>query len=92
MTGDAHSRREPGPTRRIVVMGVSGSGKTTVAKGITVATGLTLCRDLFHSEVNVARMRAGMSLGDDDRWPWLLAEGSCPVVPHLGRALDMGIV
>ncbi|MDT5028562.1 MAG: hypothetical protein QOE61_4988 [Micromonosporaceae bacterium] len=43
MTGDAHSRREPGPTRRVVVMGVSRSGKTTVAKGITVATGLTFC-------------------------------------------------
>jgi gluconokinase len=74
MTGDEHARRGPGPTRHVVVMGVSGSGKTTVAKGIGVATGLIFAEaDEFHSEVNVAMMRAGVSLGDDDRWPWLRA-------------------
>lgn len=77
MTGDgrdAGPRRDPGPTRHVVVMGVSGSGKSTVARGISVATGLVFAEaDEFHSEANVARMRAGVPLDDADRWPWLRA-------------------
>ncbi|MEU6020339.1 gluconokinase [Micromonospora sp. NPDC048871] len=62
------------PTRHIVVMGVSGAGKTTVARGIAASTGLTFAEaDEFHSEANVARMRAGIPLDDDARWPWLQA-------------------
>ncbi|MGC5031024.1 gluconokinase [Micromonospora sp. DT229] len=62
------------PTRHIVVMGVSGAGKTTVARGIAASTGLTFAEaDDFHSEANVARMRAGIPLDDDARWPWLQA-------------------
>ncbi|AEB45335.1 MULTISPECIES: gluconokinase [Micromonospora] len=61
-------------TRHIVVMGVSGAGKTTVARGIAARTGLAFAEaDEFHSEANVARMRAGIPLDDDDRWPWLQA-------------------
>ncbi|RIV41553.1 gluconokinase [Micromonospora radicis] len=61
-------------TRHVVVMGVSGAGKTTVAHGIAASTGLTFAEaDEFHSEANVTRMRAGVPLDDDARWPWLRA-------------------
>jgi gluconokinase len=61
-----------GPTRHVVVMGVSGCGKTTVAHGIAAATGLLFAEaDDFHSRANVEKMRAGIPLDDEDRWPWL---------------------
>lgn len=57
-------------------MGVSGSGKTTVAKGISTVTGWEFAEgDAFHSDENVAKMRAGEPLADEDRWPWLEAIG-----------------
>lgn len=66
MTGDRP------PTRHIVVMGVSGVGKTTVALAISELSGLRFAEaDDFHTEENVARMRAGIPLDDADRWPWL---------------------
>lgn len=56
----------------LVVMGVSGSGKSTVAAGIAAALGLHFIDgDGLHSPASVARMQAGTPLGDDDRWPWL---------------------
>lgn len=59
-------------TRHVVVMGVSGSGKTTVALGISAATGIVFAEaDDFHSTASVTKMRAGIPLDDDDRWPWL---------------------
>lgn len=58
----------------VVVLGVSGVGKTTVAKGIAAATGWTYAEgDAFHPTGNVAKMRAGVPLTDADRWPWLRA-------------------
>ncbi|TDC38220.1 gluconokinase [Micromonospora sp. 15K316] len=60
------------PTRHVVVMGVSGAGKTTVARGISEATGLLFAEaDEFHPAENVARMRAGVPLDDASRLPWL---------------------
>lgn len=60
------------PTRHVVVMGVSGAGKTTVARGISEATGLLFAEaDEFHPAENVARMRAGVPLDDAARLPWL---------------------
>lgn len=62
------------PTRHVVVMGVSGAGKTTVARGISELTGLRFAEaDEFHTEAHVAQMRAGIPLTDADRWPWLRA-------------------
>ncbi|MGQ5261418.1 gluconokinase [Micromonospora sp. ZYX-F-536] len=62
------------PPRHVVVMGVSGAGKTTVARGISDLTSLTFAEaDEFHSEASVARMRSGVPLDDDARWPWLRA-------------------
>ena len=59
-------------TRHVVVMGVSGSGKTTVATGIAATTGFAFAEaDEFHPAANVAKMAAGQPLTDEDRWPWL---------------------
>lgn len=56
----------------VVVMGVSGSGKSTVAAGIASALGLHFIDgDSLHSAASVALMQAGTPLRDDDRWPWL---------------------
>jgi gluconokinase len=55
-----------------ILMGVSGSGKTTV--GTLLAQRLHCGfrdADEFHSEANKAKMRAGKALTDEDRWPWL---------------------
>ena len=62
------------PTRHVVVMGVSGSGKTTIARSIAAATGFEFAEaDRFHSPENIAKMEAGHPLTDEDRWPWLRA-------------------
>lgn len=60
----------------LVVMGVSGSGKTTVARGIAEAVGWEFAEgDDFHSEHNVTKMASGTPLTDGDRWPWLRSIG-----------------
>jgi gluconokinase len=60
----------------IVVMGVSGSGKTTVGRGIAEAMGWDYAEgDDFHSKANVEKMASGHPLTDEDRWPWLRAIG-----------------
>lgn len=59
-------------TVTLVVMGVSGSGKTTVAKGVAAQLGWVFAEgDDFHPAANVAKMRAGTPLTDSDRRPWL---------------------
>jgi gluconokinase len=71
-----HAPAEETPSDIVVVMGVSGSGKTTVAKGIATVMGWEFAEgDAFHSEANVAKMHAGHPLTDEDRWPWLEAIG-----------------
>jgi len=61
----------PGTTT-IVVMGVSGSGKSTVAATLVDRLGWEFAEgDDFHPPENVEKMRAGHPLDDDDRWPWL---------------------
>ena len=56
----------------LVLMGVSGSGKTTVGKVLAGELGWTFVEaDEFHSAANVAKMRAGIPLTDADRRPWL---------------------
>ena len=61
----------------VVVMGVSGSGKSTIAHGISASTGWEFAEgDRLHPEANIAKMRRGESLTDDDRWPWLEAVGT----------------
>jgi gluconokinase len=59
-------------TTTVVVMGVSGSGKTTVAEGLAARLGWEFAEgDDFHPAANVEKMRSGHPLDDDDRWPWL---------------------
>lgn len=53
-------------------MGVSGTGKTTLGAMIAARLGARfLDADDFHPPANVAKMSAGVPLGDEDRWPWL---------------------
>jgi len=59
-------------TVRIVVMGVSGSGKTTVGERLAALLDAPyLDADAAHPADNVAKMTAGIALTDADRWPWL---------------------
>ena len=56
----------------IVVMGVSGCGKSTVGAALAAALGLPFREgDALHPPANVAKMAAGVPLDDADRWPWL---------------------
>ncbi|MDQ0471396.1 gluconokinase [Labrys wisconsinensis] len=56
----------------IVVMGVSGCGKTSVGQGIAAWLGAAFIEgDALHPRRNVEKMSAGIPLDDDDRWPWL---------------------
>jgi gluconokinase len=58
----------------VIVMGVSASGKTTIAEDLAAAEGWPLLEgDSFHPPANVAKMAAGTPLTDEDRWPWLRA-------------------
>jgi gluconokinase len=59
-------------TYRIVVMGVSGSGKSSVGQALAQRLGADFRDgDDLQPPENVAKMRAGTPLTDDDRWPWL---------------------
>ena len=56
----------------IIVMGVSGSGKSTVAKALSKKLGYQFLEgDEFHSESNINKMKNGIALNDKDRIPWL---------------------
>lgn len=56
----------------VVVMGVSGVGKTTIGKALARALGSRFIdADGYHPPENVAKMAAGIALDDADRWPWL---------------------
>ncbi|MEV4602227.1 gluconokinase [Amycolatopsis sp. NPDC049253] len=58
----------------IVVMGVSGSGKTTVGEALAERLGVEYAEaDTFHPKANIEKMTAGHALTDADREPWLQA-------------------
>ena len=60
------------PSHRILVMGVSGSGKSHVGQQLAAALGATFIDgDDHHSPANVAKMASGTPLNDDDRRDWL---------------------
>jgi len=60
----------------IVVMGVAGSGKTTIASGLAETLGVPFVEgDSLHPPANVKKMAGGIALTDEDRWPWLEAIG-----------------
>jgi gluconokinase len=67
-------------------MGVSGSGKSTVADSLAERLGWTYeDGDRFHPASNVAKMSAGQPLTDEDRWPWLQA-----ISDEIGRVCKAG--
>jgi gluconokinase len=58
----------------LIVMGVSGCGKTTIGEMLAERLGCGFSdADAFHSEANKAKMAQGVALTDEDRWPWLRA-------------------
>lgn len=68
----------------VLVMGVSGSGKSTIGRALADALGADFLEaDAFHSGANVAKMKSGVPLEDSDRWPWLAA---------IGAALDQAVM
>ena len=63
----------------MIVMGVSGCGKSTIAAMLASALGASyLDADDYHPPPNIAKMSRGEALNDDDRWPWL---------SHFGRVM-----
>jgi len=70
----------------IIVMGVSGSGKSTIGALLAERLGWPFAdADGFHPAANVAKMAAGQPLTDEDRWPWLDA-----IAAHIGAARTTG--
>jgi gluconokinase/6-phosphogluconolactonase len=70
----------------IVVMGVSGSGKSTIAAMLALRLGWAYeDADWFHPPRNVEKMHAGEPLTDDDRWPWLQG-----IAAWIGATRDAG--
>ncbi|MEU0051677.1 gluconokinase [Streptomyces sp. NPDC006184] len=60
----------------VVVMGVAGTGKTTIGPLLAARLGVPYAEgDDFHPQANIDRMSAGIPLEDADRWPWLEAIG-----------------
>ena len=73
---------------RIIVMGVSGCGKTTIGDLVARELGIPFIDgDALHPVENVAKMAAGTPLTDEDRWPWLAIVGR-----ELAAAGDGGMV
>lgn len=83
------SAAEPASTRPLVlVMGVSGSGKSTIGAALAHALGVDFVDgDALHPAANVAKMAAGEPLDDADRWPWLARVGQ-----RLAEARGTGLV
>ena len=70
------ARRLDRPTM-LLMMGVSGVGKTTTGRRVAKALGWSFRdADDFHPPENVAKMSSGQPLTDADRWPWLAAIGN----------------
>lgn len=70
----------------IVLMGVAGSGKSTVGAALSKKLGWPYAdADEFHPPANVAKMSAGIALTDEDRWPWLAA-----IAAHIDEARAAG--
>lgn len=72
--------------RVLVIMGVSGCGKSTIAQGLVDRLGWDFAEgDAFHSAANVAKMTDGHPLTDTDRWPWLES-----IAAWIGDHIDAG--
>ncbi len=70
---------------RIVVMGVSGCGKSSMGEALAHRLGLPFIEgDALHPPENVAKMASGTPLTDEDRWPWLARVGQALAAPKGG--------
>jgi gluconokinase len=70
----------------LVVMGVSGSGKSTIGGMLARRLGWEYDDgDWFHSQSNIDKMHAGHPLTDEDRWPWLRA-----IARHIDETCEKG--
>jgi Shikimate kinase len=72
----------------LLIMGVSGAGKTTIGQRLAQALGWPFYdADQFHPPANVAKMQQGIPLTDEDRWPWLQAlRAHMETCIHQGRS------
>jgi gluconokinase len=71
----------------VIVMGVSGCGKTTAGEALARHFGVPYIEgDALHPAANVAKMASGAPLNDDDRWPWLEKIGA-ELKAHPGGAV-----
>ncbi len=62
----------PGVPVHLVVMGVSGCGKSTIARALHERLGWEYAEgDAYHPQANIDKMASGRPLVDEDRWPWL---------------------
>ncbi|MEC9462443.1 MAG: gluconokinase [Pseudomonadota bacterium] len=67
---------KPTAPQAVIVMGVSGCGKSSVGAALADHLKLPFIEgDVLHPETNVAKMAAGTPLTDEDRWPWLTVIG-----------------
>ena len=75
----------------VVVMGVSGTGKSTIAAALAARLGWAYeDADWFHPPSNIEKMHAGHALTDDDRWPWL--QGIAAWIDATRKAGGRGVI
>lgn len=85
---DTASQKESRHTWLVVVMGVSGCGKTSVGERLAEYLAVPFLEgDALHPPANIEKMGQGIALTDDDRWPWLDRIGA-----RLEAARETGMV